>query len=92
MAGVDHARILYELDHRKPVICVIQIQNVLGKLPVVPIGNTGAIPYHLCTAFSGAPSDRLPTASPFRAMASGSGLSTSGHWDGPDVRNDLERE
>ncbi len=31
------SRILYELDHRKPIIYVIPIQNIIGKLCVVPV-------------------------------------------------------
>ncbi len=34
------------------------IQSILGKLPVVPVGDTGTIPYHLRNTFSGAPGDR----------------------------------
>jgi hypothetical protein len=40
------SQILYELDHRKPVLYVIPIQNFLWKLPVVPVGDTGTIPHH----------------------------------------------
>jgi hypothetical protein len=35
------ARILYELDYKKPVLYVIPIESILGKLPVVPVGDTG---------------------------------------------------
>ncbi len=37
---------------------VIPIQSILGKLPVVPVGDTCTIPYHLRNTFSGAPCDR----------------------------------
>jgi hypothetical protein len=30
----------------------IPIQNIVGKLPVVPIGDTGTIPHHLLNLFS----------------------------------------
>ncbi len=58
------SRIIYELEHRKHVLYVIPIQNILGKknsaskLPIVPVGDTGAIPYHIRNAFPGAPIDR----------------------------------
>jgi hypothetical protein len=52
------SRILYELDHRKPVLYVIPIQNIIGKLCLVPVGDTGTIPHRLRTAFPGAPGDR----------------------------------
>ena len=54
------SRILYELDHRKPVLYVIPIQNIIGKLCLVPVGDTGTIPHRLRTAFPGAPGDRRP--------------------------------
>ncbi len=41
---------------------VIPIQNILGKLPVVPVGDTGTIPHHLRNPFPGAPGDRKPGA------------------------------
>ncbi len=47
--------VVYELDYKKPILYVIPIQSILGKLPVVPVGDTGTIPYHLRNTFSGAP-------------------------------------
>jgi hypothetical protein len=52
------SQIVYELDHRKPVLYVIPIQNILGKHLVVPVGDTGTIPHHLCNGSPGAPGDR----------------------------------
>ncbi len=57
------AQILYELDHRKPVLYVKTVENILGKLPVVPVGDTGTIQHHLRNAFPGAPGDRMPGTS-----------------------------
>ena len=34
------SRVVYELDYKKPVLYIIPIQSVLGKLPVVPVGDT----------------------------------------------------
>ncbi len=54
------SRILYELNHRNPVLFDIPIQNTLGKPPVVPIGDTQTIPHHLCNVFLDGPSDSRP--------------------------------
>ncbi len=54
------SRIVYELDHRKPVLYVIPIQNILGKLPLVPVDDTVTIPHHLCNAFPGATGNSNP--------------------------------
>ena len=56
------SRVMYELDYRKTVLYVIPIQSILGKLAVVPVGDTGTIPYHLRNVFPGAPGDRRPGA------------------------------
>jgi hypothetical protein len=48
------SRVEYELDYKKPILYVIPIQSVLGKLPLVPVG-TGTIPHSMRNAFSGAP-------------------------------------
>ena len=56
------SRVVYELDYKKPILYVIPIQSILGKLPVVPVGDTGTIPHHLRNTFSGAPGDRRPGA------------------------------
>ncbi len=34
------SQMVYKLDHRKPVFYVIPIENILGKLLVVPVGDT----------------------------------------------------
>ena len=53
---------LYELDYKKPILYVVPIQSILGKLPVVPVGDTGTIPHRMRNTFSGAPGDRRPGA------------------------------
>jgi hypothetical protein len=55
--GSIGSRVVYELDHPNLILYVIPIQSVLGKLPVVPVGDTGTIPHHLRHHFSGAPGD-----------------------------------
>ena len=52
------SRVVYELDYKKPILYVIPIQSILGKLPVVPVSDTGTIQHHLRNTFSGAPGDR----------------------------------
>ncbi len=38
------------------------IQSILGKLPLMPVGDTGTIPHSMRNAFSGAHDDRRPGA------------------------------
>jgi hypothetical protein len=61
------SRVVYELDYKKPILYVVPIQSILGKLPVVPVGDTGTILHRLRNTFppqvSGrpaAPGDRKP--------------------------------
>jgi hypothetical protein len=56
------SRIIYKLDYRRPVLYVIPIQSILGKLAVVPVGDTRTIPHHLRNVFPGATGDRSPGA------------------------------
>jgi hypothetical protein len=57
---VEFGWISDELDHKKPILNVIPIQNIIGKLRVVPVGDTGTILHRLRIAFPGAPGDRKP--------------------------------
>ncbi len=41
------SRIVYERLPDNQVFYVLPVESVLGKLPVVPVGETGTIPY--CT-------------------------------------------
>ncbi len=78
------SRAVYELDYTKPILYVIPIQSILGKLPVVPVGDTGAIPYHLRNTFPGASGDRqLGAGDGCRC-----GSSTRGLWDGCGTCNE----
>jgi hypothetical protein len=54
--------VVYELDYKKPILYVVPIQSILGKLPLVPVGDTGTIQHRVCNAFSGAPGDRRQVA------------------------------
>jgi hypothetical protein len=50
-------QILYELDHRMPVLYVVPVYYILGKLPLVPVGDsdTGTIQHHPRNLFQVAP-------------------------------------
>ena len=49
------SRVLYELDYKKPILYVVPIQNILGKLSLVPVGDTCTILHSMRNTFSGAP-------------------------------------
>jgi hypothetical protein len=40
-----HSRIVYERLPDNQVFYVFPVESILGKLPVVPVGDTGTIPY-----------------------------------------------
>ena len=44
---------LYELDPKKPILHVLPIENILGKMPVIPAGDTGTISFQLKGDFEG---------------------------------------
>ncbi len=77
-------RILYELDYRKRVLYVIQIKSILGKLPVVPVGDTVKFHTTCATSFQVRPT----TADWVPEMDARCSLSTGGHWDGPMISNE----
>ncbi len=58
LESVGSRVLLYELDYKKPILYVVLIQSILGKLPLVPVGDTGTIPHRMRNAFPGAPGDR----------------------------------
>ena len=39
------SRIVYERRPDNQVLYVLPVESILGKLPVVPVGETGTIPY-----------------------------------------------
>ncbi len=85
MAEVDCLADCIELDHMKPVLDVPPIQNILGRLQVVLVGDTGTIPHHLCTESATSFPAHLASASRALAMAAGCALSTGGLWNGPVI-------
>ena len=70
---------------------VIPVESILGKLPVVPVGDTGTILYRLRNDFSGAPGDRRPGSGDGCRYIAVCGLSIRGHWDGPVICNGAGR-
>ncbi len=77
------SRVAYELDYKKPILYVVPIQSILGKLPLVPV----AIPVLSRTTCT-TPFRALPaTGGRAKAMDDGCGSSTHGHWDGPVTCN-----
>jgi hypothetical protein len=42
---------------QKQILYVIPVESILGKLPVVPVGDTGTIPHRMRNLFPGAPGD-----------------------------------
>jgi hypothetical protein len=52
------SRVLYELGYKKPVLYVVPVESILGKLPVVPVGDTRTIPHNIRNLLPGAIGDR----------------------------------
>ncbi len=53
--------IVYERSESAQVLYVIPVSSILGRLPIVPVGNTGTIPYEMrreAADFPGASSDK----------------------------------
>jgi hypothetical protein len=47
------SRVVYELDYKKLILYVIPIQSILGKLLLVPAGDTSTFPHSMRNAFLG---------------------------------------
>jgi hypothetical protein len=58
----------------KPVLYVLKIQNIRGKLPIVPVGDSETNPHHMHSVYSGAPGDR--SLRPVLELFAGCGLKT----------------
>ncbi len=77
---------VYELDHKKPILYVIPVQSILGNFPLVPVGDT--VTQVLSRIACATPFRALPaTGDRAQAMDAGCGSSTHGHWDGPVTCN-----
>ena len=68
LAGNRRISDAYEPDPRKQpgehqnYQWVVPVDSIIGKLPVVPIGDTGTIPYSMAARFPGAHGDSRPDA------------------------------
>jgi hypothetical protein len=91
LVGFDWFLNRYELNHKNPILYVIPIESILGKLPVVPVGDTGTIPHRLRNHFSGAPGDRRPGSCDGCRMWFVNSRGRRGHWDGPVICNEAGR-
>ncbi len=79
------SQMVYELDYKKPILYVIPIQSILGKLPVVHPLVTPAPSRSTCaTHFL----ELQATAGWVLAMDARCGLSTRGLWDGRGTCNE----
>jgi hypothetical protein len=55
-------RILLELDPKKPLLYIVHVESILGKLLVVPVGDFGTVPHGTRAQFPGAVADCTPGA------------------------------
>jgi hypothetical protein len=75
------SQILFELDPKKPVLYVVPIESILGKLPVVPAGELGTVRHGKRAQFPGAVADSTQgAAAPETAVTCG--MSIHGLWSG----------
>ena len=51
----------YRGDHRK-FQWVVPVESIIGKVPVVPVGDTGTVPHGMGASFPGAYGDSRPGA------------------------------
>ena len=78
------SQIVFELDPKSPILYVLPIKNILGKLPVVPVGDIGTILFQWQIPFDKAYGD---SNKGWLGMVSLCGMSTRGLWDGPMTCN-----
>jgi hypothetical protein len=79
------SQVVYELDYKKPILYVVPIESILGKIPglwylsaTLELFRTAcAMPFRALQA----------TAGRAQAMDAGCGSLTLGHWDGPVTCN-----
>ena len=58
MVRIRRIRVLYELDLTKLLLYVVPVEPILGKLPVVRVGNFGTVSHGMRGQFPGALADR----------------------------------
>jgi hypothetical protein len=47
LMGVSQSTIVYERHEKSQVLYVIPVSSILGRLPLVPLGETGTIPFEM---------------------------------------------
>ncbi len=77
-------RVLYELDYKKPILYVVPVESILGKLPVVPVVDTWTIQHTIAIFFLA----RSEIAWRVQGTDAGCGLSIRGLWAGPAKCNE----
>ncbi len=45
--GVSQSTIVYERHEKSQALYVIPVPSILGRLPLVPLGETGTIPFEM---------------------------------------------
>jgi hypothetical protein len=51
------SKMVYERRENKQVLYVVQVSSILGRLPLVPVGDTGTIPFSMTAEYPGARCD-----------------------------------
>jgi hypothetical protein len=85
------SRILCKIDYKKPVLYVIPIESILGRLPVVPVGLAVLVtpePFH--TACAIVLKERPATVGRVQGTDAGCGLSIRGLLAGPAICNERQ--
>ena len=75
------SKLVYERKENQQVLYVVPITSILGRLALVPAGDTGTIPYSMRSEFALYPAvTRVPhvTQGMEQAMGAGGGMSTLG--------------
>jgi len=75
-----------ERKENKQVLYVVPITSILGRLALIPVGDTGTIPFSMrsdSASYPGAVCDSRHGAASEQAMGAGGGMSTLGQWHGP---------
>jgi hypothetical protein len=56
------SKVVYERRENKQVLYVVPVSSILGRLPLVPVGDTGTIPFSMTAEYPGASCDTRPDA------------------------------
>lgn len=86
--------IVYERREQSQVLYVIPVSSILGRLPLVPLGETGTIPFDMrreSADFPGAACDKSHNSGPSAAMVVGGCTLTAGpsHGGTSNSNNEL---